>query len=222
MFRFNATSLFCGHRIKRIAHYFSLCFAILLTCLFTYGVSAHVAHGIRVQELEQERALMLKAQTLRQTLCLTNIVHHEARGETKEVRALIAKTVIAMASDPAFSKAKNVCDLAKIPGMFSQIKYVEEIRANVKDWPKIYDEVSTVYESDRVLPAGWQCVRGFRLSDDKMETLSSKSLKQLGFTVNATGLKYFAKAMVPVDTRGTVTFYSPRGGCKNPTQTAAR
>jgi hypothetical protein len=55
-----------------------------------------------------------------------------------------------------------------------------------------------------------------------METLSSKSLKQLGFTVKATGLKYFAKAMVPVDTRGAVTFYSPRGGCKNPTQTALR
>ncbi len=55
-----------------------------------------------------------------------------------------------------------------------------------------------------------------------METLSSKALSQLGFTIKAKGLKYFAKAMVPVDTRGTVTFYSPRGGCKNPTQTAMK
>lgn len=207
---------------KRLAYRTSLAFAIMISIMISFSGFAAINHQARLETEAYQRALVQKAEDMRQMLCLTNIVHHEARGETKEVRALIAKTVIAMAGDPSFTKARTVCDLAKIAGMFSQIKYVEEIRANVKDWPKIYDEVSTVYESDRVLPAGWQCVRGFRLSDDKMETLSSKALSQLGFTVKATGLKYFAKSMVPVDTRGTVTFYSPRGGCKNPTVTAMR
>lgn len=222
MIRFNPTSLLSNRRIHKAARYTSLVFAIMVSIMISYSGFAHVSHNIRLQEAEQERMLMQKAEDMRQTICLTNIVHHEARGESQAVRMLVAKVVVAMATDPAFSKAKNVCDLAKIAGMFSQIKFVEEVRANVKDWPKIYDEVSTVYEYDRTLPPGWHCVRGFRLSDDKMETLSSKSLKQLGFTVHATGLKYFAKSMVPVDTRGTVTFYSPRGGCRNPTQTALR
>jgi hypothetical protein len=209
-------------RLKRIARYTSLAFAIMVSSMISYSGYAHHAYNVRKEEAAREYALAQKAEEMRQIVCLTNITHHEARGERPEVRKLLAKVVIAMASDPSFSKARTICDLAKIPGMFSQITHINTVRAEVKDWPKIYTEVSSVYESDRVLPPGWHCVRGFRLSDDKMETLSSKSLSQLGFTVKATGLKYFAKSMVPVDTRGTVTFYSPRGGCKNPTQTAMR
>ncbi len=209
-------------RLKRVAHYTSLAFAIMVSTMISYSGFAHIAHDIRVEEGLREYALAQKAEDMRQIVCLTNITHHEARGEKPEVRKLLAKVVIAMAHDPSFTKARTVCDLARINGMFSQIVHINTVRADVKDWPKVYSEVSDVYESDRVLPPGWQCVRGFRLSDDKMETLSSKALSQLGFTVKATGLKYFAKSMVPVDTRGTVTFYSPRGGCKHPTQTAMR
>lgn len=208
--------------LKRVAYYTSLLFAIMVSSLICYSGFAHVAHDTRVEEGVREYAMAKRAEAMRQIVCLTNITHHEARGETAEVRRVLAKVVIAMAHDRSFTKARTVCDLAKIPGMFSQIKYVSDVRADVKDWPKIYTEVTAVYQSDRLLPPGWQCVRGFRLSDDKMETLSSKALSQLGFTIKAKGLKYFAKAMVPVDTRGTVTFYSPRGGCKNPTQTAMK
>ncbi len=194
----------------------------MVSIMISYSGFAHVAHDIDVARLEREYALARKAEAMKQIVCLTNITHHEARGESADVRKLLAKVVIAMAHDPGFTKTRTVCDLAKIKGMFSQIVHINNVRADVKDWPKIHAEVTSVYEGDRLLPPGWQCVRGFRLSDDKMETLSSKALSQLGFTINATGLKYFAKSMVPVDTRGTVTFYSPRGGCKNPTKTALK
>lgn len=209
-------------RIQFCARFTSLLFAVMVSTMISFSGFAHINYNARMDEAARQLLLEQKAEDMRQIICLTNIVHHEARGEKSEVRKLVGKVVIAMASDPAFTKSQNVCDLAKVKGMFSQIKFVEQIRSDVKLWPTIYDEVSTVYESDRLLPPGWQCVRGFRLSDDTLERLGPKSLAQLGFTVNATGLKYFAKAMVPVDTRGTITFYSARSGCKNPTQTALR
>jgi hypothetical protein len=52
-----------------------------------------------------------------------------------------------------------------------------------------------------------------------MEKLSPKAIHQLGFTVHATGLKYFAAKLVPIGTEGSVTFYSAREGCKKPTRT---
>lgn len=219
-FRMNLTEKRQDSWKKRLAYRTSLAFAAMVSTMITYAGFAHHAHDIRVTELERAYAMAQKAEAMRQIVCLTNITHHEARGESPEVRKLLARVVIAMAHDKSFTKAKTVCDLAKIKGMFSQIVHINNVRTDVKDWPKIFSEVSAVYESDRLLPPGWQCVRGFRLSDDKMETLSSKALSQLGFTMQATGLKYFAKSMVPVDTRGTITFYSPRGGCKHPTRTA--
>ena len=209
-------------RLMRCARIFSLLFAIIVGDGVLYAGIAHVNYDMAKKQENVEIAFAQKAEDLRQMNCLTNIVHHEVRGEKKDVWKITAKVVLAMASDPAFSKARNVCDLAKIGGMFSQIKFIEQIRAGTELWPDVYHVATGVYESDRVLPPGWHCVRGFRVSDDVLEKLSSKALKQLGFTVNATGLKYFATAMVPVDTRGTVTYYSPRGGCKNPTQTASR
>ncbi len=209
-------------RSKRAAYYASLTFAIMVSFMISWSGFAHINHTARLDESARQLVLEQKADDLRQMLCLTNIVHHEVRGEKREVWRTTAKVILAMAHDPAFSKARTVCDLAKIGGMFSQIKFIEQIRAGTPLWPDVYHEVTSVYESDRTLPPGWQCVRGFRVSDDKLEKLSAKALKQLGFTVNATGLKYFATAMVPIDTRGSVTYYSPRGGCKNPTQTALR
>ncbi len=206
----------------RCARIVSLLFAITVGDGILIAGMAHVNYDMRQQEQMRLAVLAQKAEDMRQTICLTNVVHHEARGETPEVRAMIGKVVIAAASDPSFTKARNVCDLAKIGGKFSNIKFVTEIRSTEKGWPKIHEEMTAVYKSDRILPAGWHCVREFRVSDDELEKLSSKSLQQLGITVNAKGLKYFTKANVPVDTRGKVTFYSARGGCKNPTQTAMR
>ena len=161
-FKWNIAEHLQGSRLKRAAHYTSLTFAIMVSTMISFSGFAHIAHDIRVEEGVREYALAQKAEAMRQIVCLTNITHHEARGETPEVRRLLAKVVIAMAHDPAFTKARTVCELAKIPAMFSQIKHIDTVRADVKDWPKIYSEVSAVYETDRLLPPGWQCVRSFR------------------------------------------------------------
>jgi hypothetical protein len=182
----------------------------------------HIAHNIQVENGLRELAMVQKAEDTRQTICLTNIVTHEAGGETPSVRKDLGKVILAIAADPLSTKAKSVCELAKISGFFSNIKITDTVQPNKPGWRQVFAEMTDVYNGDRTLPNGWQCVRRFRVSDDKLETLSDKSLKQLGFTMKATGLKYFAAKLVPVDTRGSITFYSERGGCKNPTRTAQR
>ncbi len=209
-------------RFNRIAHYTSLLFAISVAIGISHVGNAHHRHDIIVEEKIREAAIVKKAEDVRQTICLTNIVTHEAGGETPSVRKDLGRVVLAIAADPLSTKARNVCDLAKIPGFFSNIKITDAVQPNKPGWKHVFAEMTEVYSGDRALPSGWQCVRRFRVSDDKLETLSDKSLKQLGFTVKATGLKYFAAKLVPVDTRGSITFYSDRGGCKNPTRTAKR
>ncbi len=208
--------------VKKTAHYTSLVFAIMVSTMISYSGFAAIGHNIRLEQKAHEAALMKKAEDTRQTICLTNVVLHEAGGESPAVRKDLGNVILAIAGDPLSTKARNVCDLAKIPGFFSHIKVTDSIQPNKSGWRKVFAEMTDVYNGDRVLPSGWQCVRRFRVSDDKLETLSDKSLKQLGFTVKAKGLRYFAAKLVPVDTRGSITFYSDRGGCKNPTQTAAK
>ncbi len=190
--------------------------------MISYAGFAAIGHNIRLEQKANVSALLKKADDMRMTICLTNIVTHEAGGETPAVRKALGNVILAIASDPLSTKARNVCDLARIPGFFSNIKVIDTVQPNKSGWRQVFAEMTDVFNGDRILPSGWQCVRRFRVSDDKLETLSDKSLKQLGFTVKATGLKYFAAKLVPVDTRGSITFYSDRGGCKNPTQTAAR
>lgn len=225
-FRWNLTDTLSGRLhgmwVKKIAHYTSLVFAIMVSTMISYSGFAAIGHNIRLEQKAHESALIKKAEDIRQTICLTNVVTHEAGGETPAVRKDLGNVILAIASDPLSTKARTVCDLAKIPGFFSNIKVTDTVQPNKSGWRRVFAEMTEVYTGDRVLPSGWQCVRRFRVSDDKLETLSDKALKQLGFTVKAKGLKYFAQKLVPVDTRGSITFYSDRGGCKNPTQTAAR
>jgi hypothetical protein len=205
--------------LKKTASLFSFaCTTIVVSALVLWGCNV-IRIGLEKEEQARIAELERQAEQFRELVCLTNAVHHEARGERPGVRKLVGAVILAMARDRFFSDAKGVCELARIRGMFSHIKYVHEIRSGESLWPQIYHEMSEVIERDLTLPPGWQCVRGFRVSDDKLETLSSKALKQLGFTMQATGLKYFAKSMVPIDTRGSITFYSPRDGCKLPTPT---
>ncbi len=185
-----------------------------------------VGPGIEMQRIAEARAEAAREARLVQLrkdeheiTCLTNVAHHEARGEMVGVRELVAKTVLAIAGDRMSKLPKTVCELARVKGMFSNIRYVEEPRFADAKWAAIHGEMSEVYYGPRTLPRGWGCVRGFRVSDDQLEKLGPKALAQLGFTVNAKGLKYFAAHRVPVDTRGRITFYAPRGGCSDPTPT---
>lgn len=195
------------------------------------GFAALIASGVLAIGLERDRIAEAKVEMLREQrlaqlqkdereiVCLTNVVHHEARGEKPEVRELVAKTVLAIAADPDMRLPNTVCELARVKGMFSAIKVVEEEQFRDPRWKKLYHEVSEYFYGNRALPRGWGCVRGFRVSDDKLEKLDGKQLHKLGFTVEAKGLKYFAARMLPVGTRGNVTFSMPRAGCRYLTPT---
>ena len=173
----------------------------------------------RLTELKRQQVLRQIALDEQEITCLTNEVYHEAQGETAEVRKLLGQTVLAIIGDPTFKAPKTTCGLAKVPGFFSQMKDAAGAHFADSLWRTIYWEMNDVYNGSRALPRGWGCVRGFRVSDDRLLSLKAKALAQLGFTLNAKGLKYFATDRVPVDTRGDITFYSPRGGCRTPTQT---
>ncbi len=209
-----------GSRRTHIASLFSLGFAALLFSPWILWTGANAQRiSIALQWQAQEIALEKQAAAYREIICLTNVVYHEARGESRTARDDIALVVLASVKDRSFTKARNVCEYAHIKGKFSNIRSVEQVRADLPEWPKLYDEVTRVYNGPRTLPNGWGCVRAFRLSDDKLETLKDKVFHQLGITSSAKGLKYHAEAFVPIDTIADVTFYSPRGGCKYPSPT---
>lgn len=203
----------------------------LFTSLFSAIFGSIVAGAIilgGIVRIEEQRSAEIRADQARlskliydtqEIVCLANIVHHEARGEILGVRELVGKTVLAIVDDRTWKAPKSVCALAKVRGFFSNIKYIEEDRSHDRLWAAIREHMHEVYFGPRTLPRGWGCVRAFRDSDDYLEKLGPRSLAQLGFTVEAKGLKYFAKHRVPVATRGNVTFYAPRGGCDNPTAT---
>lgn len=206
-------------RFYRTSIHFSHFFgALIFAMIVGPGLEAQRIAEAKAEAAREERLVQIRREE-REITCLTNVVHHEARGEMQDVRELVAKTVLAISGDKMLKLPKTVCELARVRGMFSNIKYVEEARFADAKWAAIHGEMSDVFYGPRTLPRGWGCVRGFRVSDDELERLGPKSIAQLGFTVEAKGLKYFAAHRVPVDTRGKVTFYSPRGGCKDPTPT---
>lgn len=197
------------------SHFFG---ALVAAMIIGTGLEAHRVAEAKAEAAREARLEQVKFEE-KEIVCLTNIVHHEARGEMSGVRELVGKTVLAIIGDDTSRLPKTVCGLAKVKGFFSQIKGTSEPRFADAHWTRIYGEMSGTYYGPRTLPRGWGCVRSFRVSDEQLETLSGKALAQLGFTMEAKGLKFFAAKRVPVDTRGRITFYSPRGGCKDPTPT---
>ena len=206
-------------RLHRVATHLSHGFgAVLFAAIVGTGLEATRIAEAKAEAERETRLVQLQFEQ-HEITCLTNVAHHEARGELVGVRELVIKTVLAIIGDDEMRLPKTVCALAQVPGFFSQLKNLDRARFADPIWTKINGEVADVYYGSRTLPRGWGCVRAFRVSDDTMEKMSGKALAQLGFTVRAKGLKYFAAHRVPVDTRGRVTFYSPRGGCGNPSPT---
>jgi hypothetical protein len=206
-------------RFFRTSNILTHCFgALICTMIVGQGIEMHERAEARAEAQRVERVAQIKRDE-REITCLTNVVYHEARGEVNGVRELVGKTVLAIVDDKTLKQPKTVCGLAEVKGMFSSITGVNEPHFAETVWMDLYAHMSDVYYGERTLPRGWGCVRGFRVSDDQLEKLGPKALAQLGFTVEAKGLKYFAAHRVPVDTRGRITFYSPRGGCSNPSAT---
>lgn len=157
----------------------------------------------------------------RETVCLANIVHHEARGELRGVRRLIALVVLAMRDDPSWIGTRTVCGLAKQPRLFSQLKDVDVPHFEKAAWFENYLLAQEVYQTvwrHQLLPQGWGCVRGFKISDEYLASLDQKRRAQLGITSEAKGIRYFREKRQAVDTRGRFTFYREKGAC-NPLPT---
>lgn len=200
---------------QHVSHLFG---AILFAAIVGTGLEAIKVSELRAEARRAEQLVRLEREQ-REITCLTNVTYHEARGEIAGARELVAKTVLAIISDRDMDVPRTICELSKVRGFFSGIKDTEMMHFGDSLWKKIYGEMSDVYYGPRTLPRGWGCVRGFRVSDDELEKLGHKAIAQLGFTVEAKGLKYFAAHRVPVDTRGKITFYAPRGGCTEPAPT---
>lgn len=203
---------------QKTASRFSLAFLLGVFSLWLAAFWEAKCAEIRVVEMQAAEKLRRAAFEEQEITCLANIVYHEVRGENKGVRELSAKVVLASISDPAFPR-HTVCSDAEHPGRFSGLKEPRKVRFADPLWSSIWWHMNEVYYGPRTLPRGWQCVRAFRASDDYMEKLSDRAIRQLGITVSAKGMKYFAASNVPVDTRGTVTFYSHRRGCSHPSPT---
>ncbi len=205
-------------RAYQVASHFSLAFCAVLCGLWLGALWESKRGEINVAEQRAQESRYRVAFEEQEITCLTNVVYHEVRGEKKGVRELTAKAVLATISDPSYSR-HSVCSDAQTAGRFSGLREPRKEKFADSVWNAIWWEMNEVYYGPRTLPRGWQCVRAFRASDDYMEKLSDRAIRQLGISVSATGMKYFAASNVPVDTRGTVTFYSPRGGCKFPSPT---
>lgn len=193
-------------------------FGVLVTTpILGVGIAADVAAHAREERMREER-LAKVAHDAREIVCLTNIVIHEVLNQSKDVRALTGKTVLAMASDNT-SRTHTVCDLGKVKGMFSAIKNVDTSNFPDAVWLRTYWEMSDVYFGDRTLPRGWHCVRNFRLSDEKLSTLNEKSLAQLGITPDRKGLEFFDRKTTQVAVHEDIAFFAPKKGCKKPSRT---
>lgn len=198
----------------RFARVFS---AFLAISVLSMGLAADFAAEERAERTRKERLAKIQEDE-RKIVCVTNIVFHEVRDQPKDVRILTGKTVLEMANDNT-SRAKTVCDLGKVKGMFSAIKNVDTPRFTNPVWLGIYWEMSETYYGDRTLPRGWQCVRNFRLSDEKLATLSERNLKQLGITPERKGLEFFDRATMQIAVRGDIAFFAPLKGCAKPSKT---
>lgn len=202
---------------KTAPYFATACCALIFSVWGLAFVEAKMSE-MRVAEQRAAEARQRVAFEEQEITCLTNAVFHEVRGESVGVRELVAKTVLAAVIDPTFPR-RTVCADAESPGRFSGLKHPRQPHFGNTTWAGIWWHMNQVYYGPRTLPRGWQCVRSFRASDEYLEKLGDRAIRQLGITVTASGMKYFAKSNVPVGTHGTVTFYSPRGGCSHPSPT---
>lgn len=152
--------------------------------------------------------------------CLTNILYREGRGELVGFRRLIGMTVIARRDDPDPQWPKSICALAFQANQFSGI--TTPLKMTVEDqraWDENTALASEVYDEawrKQFMPRGWECVRFYKVSDEKLAKMPRKSLQQLGITTKK-GLGFFQK-LEAVDTRGSHTFYKDPHRC-NPLPT---
>lgn len=184
-------------------------------------VIAREAHASMMAAVEETNARMLVQYHREQKACLTEALYYEIRGRTVAEIRVVGITLIARATDPDPQWPKTVCGVVNQKGALSY-KQNKKLMAQPVDqaaWQKMATLASEVYDeawSKQLLPGGAECVRSFKVSDEKLASLSKKNLKQLGITSKRAGLTHFERTQREVLTLGETSFYADKDGCRNP------
>lgn len=184
-------------------------------------VIAREAHASMMAAVEQTNARMLAEFRAREEGCLTEALYYEFRGRTVVEMRVGAMALIARATDPDPQWPKTVCGVVNQKGALSY-KQNEKLLAQPIDpaaWRKVAAvarEVSAEAWGKQLLPHGAECMRSFKVSDEKLASLSEKHLDQLGITKARTGLKHFERTQRKLFTLGETSFYADKNGCRNP------
>jgi hypothetical protein len=149
--------------------------------------------------------------------CLGEIIFREARSESVGIQRLMAMTVIARRDDPDPQWPKTICGILRQPGAISHADRQLDIGPRgVAVLSRALSLAEEVYESawkTQLLPHGWECVRYWRLSDERLASLKAAHRKQLGISEERRGLNFFDK-LEPVPTPpGTITFFRDPNRC---------
>jgi hypothetical protein len=149
--------------------------------------------------------------------CLGEIIFREARSETVGIQRLMAMTVIARRDDTDPQWPKTICGILRQPGAISHADRQLDIGPRgVAVLSRALSLAEEVYESawkTQLMPHGWECVRYWRLSDERLASLKAAHRKQLGISNERKGLNFFDK-LEPVPTPpGTITFFRDPNRC---------
>lgn len=145
----------------------------------------------------------------REVNCLTDIIFREVRGEMVGVWRMVAMVAIARRDDASRRWPKTICGNRDQPRAFSGID--KPLDLSLRDflvWAQVQQVAEEVYEGawkTQFLPKGWECVRYFKLSPERIAELKLQDKKRLGIT-SGTGLWFFEK-LERVATLGSISFY---------------
>lgn len=194
-------------RLSWISHNTTVALCVIF-CSMYFGAFIEAQAGI--EKASREQAAFVEAEIS----CLGNIAFREARNQLRGPRRLLMMVVIARRDDPLNRWPKTICGNAvngEISQVFKEIKLNARDVASLRENDEIAREVYVEAWKEQLLPAGWECVRFWRLSDAEIAKLSEKQRGQLGI-VDGKGLKFFDR-LQPVQTHGSLTFFGNPKKC---------
>lgn len=159
----------------------------------------------------------------REIECLWEIAFREGQDQSVHVRRGIAMATIARRDDTDPQWPRTICGIMRQKGQISGIN--NELTLNIRQLRVLIetqDLAADIYENmwrTTLLPHGWECVRYWKVSDQKLATLGPVQLAQLGISKAMTGLGFFSKLRPVRSPPGDVTFYRDPNRCHKPLPT---
>jgi len=129
--------------------------------------------------------------------CLANIIFREARDQSVGIRRLTAIVTIARRDDTDPQWPKTICGImvqkGQISGVDQELVLNPDALRTLDQSHRIAEEVYEGAWKTQLLPHGWECVRYWRISDEKLAAMKTKHLRQLGIDKQFKGLGFFDK-----------------------------